>query len=350
MENPKIVTELEYNKYTEKTGCPSLRTILAYQDISEKNNVIPQILTFADVERISRTLDFTGIKDPETKRRIELGKAFLPANLDFQLFLYKFYDTNIPNQKQGNGEFINFSTRTESGMEIKKYTPSPKEDSNIPSQVIKIPSTPKEFFQVHQEMKREGIDAILRCIGNLRNADFSFNIAKGEGFSQLGDSLEEIMTSPNKPILIDLIPDNELERFKKETIERYNRKIAQTYEEPQILRGIDYEHPLYRLNITGKSLIRYIMPYNDSNLYSVQLLLADKLVTFLSNMHAQVPAIKEKMKEQEANKIENERIKRNTILQTRKEAEEDERRLKEIDASSKAKKRNPHKFPFPIMF
>jgi len=342
------ITEFAYNKYTEKTGCPSLRTILAFQDKSESMDIVPSILTFTDVERISRTLDHTGMRDKKTGKRIELGKSFLPANLNYQLFLYKFYDIAIPNPNPNGPDFIQFSKRTESGIEIKNYSPSPKNNPNIPSKVLKVPDTPREFFQVYREMKREGIDAILRCIGTLKNTDFAFNISKGEGFRQYGDALEDIMTSPNKPILIDLVPESRFEEFKREAIERWNRKISTVSEEQIMLSGADYSHQISRLHVAEKpELIRYILPYNSENARLIQLLLAEKFVNFLSNMHAQVPTVQAELAEQKANLTETERIKKNTIIQHEKEVEKAKKAIAEVKSLEEAKK--TRRFRFPIM-
>ncbi|MDP1696001.1 MAG: hypothetical protein Q8L29_03745 [archaeon] len=339
MENPKITTEFKWNRYPENTGCPSLRTILAYQDNSVTNNVVPQILTLADAERVERSYGTVTLTDEKTGKTIVLGPSFFPANLFFELH-FKYY--GVPNR------------------------PMPSKVSVV----TKVPQTPKEFFQVYREMKEEGIDVILRCPGKMSDIDMAFNMARGE--NSLKDSLEEIMCSPNKPILIDLIHENQSEKFRQTIIERCKKKIDEnTFENPQILAGdlklydekgypilessrhknTHYEHSMFKIEMPKKPhLLRYLIPFNETNLGNLQQLLAEKLITYISRMHSQVPAIKQAMEEQKDNEDENERIKRNTILQARKEAEEDKERLKEIGAMSKAREKNPNKFSFPIMF
>lgn len=326
------IEEFAYNFYTEKTGCPSLRTILAYQDSSETNNVIPPILTLTDAERVERSYATLKIQDPVTKKTTTLGSAFFPPELYFELH-FKYY-----------------------GAPAKS---SPSECSAVE----KVPQDVKKFFEVYESMKGEGIDIVLRCPGRNNNLDMLMNIAKPKEFIPSKEYLEEMMVLPNKPIIVDLIHDQNIAKFKEKAIERTKKKISSdAHEKLQILSGnlevydkegypiLDengnnqretYEHPIFRIETPAKPyLIRYLIPYNETNLPSLQQLLANKFVTYLSKMHAQVPAIQEEMKERKLNEKEYERIKRNTILNLRKEVEESEKITEEIEKMSNAKKQN----------
>ncbi len=335
MENPqetKKMNEFEFNSYAEKTGCPSLRTILAYQDKSVAGDIIPRILTLTDAERVDRSWNTLTIKDSKTGKTAVLGPNYFPAELYFELHFRQY---GVPNR-------------------------------SMPSEIAEVknvPQTARKFFDVYQSMKNEGIDIILRCPGNNTRLDIDMNFAKPAEFVRDGDILEGLMRSPNKPILVDLVHDNEEKKFKQKVTERCKNKVDQnTRDSPRLLIGdlklydskghpiIDsagqhkrkpYEHLISKIEMPGKpELLRYLVPYNESNLGNLQTLLADKLVTYLSRMHAQVPAVQRDMAEQKANKANSERLRENTITHLRNRHEKEQRILEEINLAGKRKKGN----------